>query len=114
VERIAPKATIVSGVVNYEVIIDIASAAGALKPDMTANISIRTAERQAVLVPAAAVHGEGDGRFVTLQRGGTYVSQPVAVGARAGAFVEVKKGVTAGDRVLVAPGPTVSGKDGRR
>jgi len=40
VERIAPKATIVSGVVNYEVMITIGSSADVLKPDMTANVSI--------------------------------------------------------------------------
>jgi len=40
VERIAPKATIVSGVVNYEVMIAIDSPAELLKPDMTANVSI--------------------------------------------------------------------------
>jgi RND family efflux transporter MFP subunit len=43
VERIAPKATIVSGVVNYEVTIRISGDSTALKPDMTANIAIRTA-----------------------------------------------------------------------
>jgi RND family efflux transporter MFP subunit len=40
VQRIAPKATIVSGVVNYEVGIAIGGAISLLKPDMTANVVI--------------------------------------------------------------------------
>jgi HlyD family secretion protein len=44
VESIAPKATIVSGVVNYEVTINIQKDAQLLKPDMTANVSVRTAQ----------------------------------------------------------------------
>jgi HlyD family secretion protein len=43
VSRIAPTATIVSGVVNYEVTIAIRKDAGLLKPDMTANVSIDAA-----------------------------------------------------------------------
>ena len=39
VVRIAPKGTIISGVVNFEVMIRIDSPAGLLKPDMTANVS---------------------------------------------------------------------------
>ncbi|HLK22774.1 MAG TPA: efflux RND transporter periplasmic adaptor subunit, partial [Bryobacteraceae bacterium] len=45
VERIAPKATIVSGVVNYEVGIRIRGGQGELKPDMTANVTIETKPR---------------------------------------------------------------------
>ena len=41
VRRIAPKATIISGVVDYEVGIEIRNTRG-LKPDMTANVTIRT------------------------------------------------------------------------
>ncbi len=42
VEQIAPKATVVSGVVNYEVTVGIRSGMALLKPDMTANVTIRT------------------------------------------------------------------------
>ena len=43
---IAPRATIVSGVVNYEVTIEIVRDAELLKPDMTANVTVRTARRE--------------------------------------------------------------------
>src|SRR5260370_1365204 len=64
VESIAPKATIVSGVVNYEVTIQITDAAQLLKPDMTANLSIQTAANQTLLLPTTAVQRDGEGAFV--------------------------------------------------
>jgi HlyD family secretion protein len=49
VERVAPKATVVSGVVNYEVGIRIRSGLAELKPDMTANVTIETARHRSSL-----------------------------------------------------------------
>jgi RND family efflux transporter MFP subunit len=45
VQRVAPKATVVSGVVNYEVTIAIRDGIDELKPDMTANVTIRGERR---------------------------------------------------------------------
>jgi RND family efflux transporter MFP subunit len=105
VERIAPKATIVSGVVNYEVTVAVDSAADVLKPDMTANISIRTAERQALVLPNAAIRREGDERFVLVDQGGALAKRSVSVGVREAGVTEVKKGLTASDRVLTSALP---------
>ena len=107
VERIAPKATIVSGVVNYEVIVSIDGATDILKPDMTANISIRTAERQALVVPNAAVRREGDERFVYVDRAGSLTKQSVSIGVREAGIIEIKKGLTTSDRVLISSAPTL-------
>lgn len=107
VERIAPKATIVSGVVNYEVTIAIATADAALRPDMTANISIRTAQRRALVVPTAAVQREGEERFVYVEQRGTLVKRAIVTGTRDSAFTEVTKGLATGERVRLgsdAPG----------
>ncbi len=101
VERIAQKATIVSGVVNYEVMIGIDSPADLLKPDMTANISIRTAEHQALVIPNAAVQRDGDDRFVFVDDHGVVAKRRISVGTRDGTSIEVKKGLVAGDRVLI-------------
>jgi RND family efflux transporter MFP subunit len=103
VRRIAPKATIVSGVVNYEVMIAIDPPDDALKPDMTANIAIRSAERQALVVPGAALLQDGEQRLVYVQRGTGIEKRAVIVGARDGAMTEIKKGLTPADRVLVRP-----------
>jgi RND family efflux transporter MFP subunit len=105
VERIAPKATIVSGVVNYEVMVAVTSAADALKPDMTANISLKTAERQALVVPNGAVQREGEQRFVYIDEAGRLVKRPVSIGVRETGVTEIKKGLTTSDRVLTSSVP---------
>jgi RND family efflux transporter MFP subunit len=105
VERIAPKATVVSGVVNYEVMVAVDSATDVLKPDMTANIAIRTAERQALVVPNNALQREGDERFVYVEEAGRLEKRAVSVGVREAGVVEIKKGLTPSDRVLTSAAP---------
>jgi macrolide-specific efflux system membrane fusion protein len=101
VESIAPKATIVSGVVNYEVTIRIAKDEQLLKPDMTANISIQTAQHVALLLPAAAVQRNGDQAFVLLAGSTSPERRQVITGAKDGGMVEIKRGVTESDGVLL-------------
>lgn len=102
VESIAPKATIVSGVVNYEVTIQIADGAELLKPDMTANLSIQTAQTEALLLPAAAVQHDGDGAFVYVTGKNGPENRRIVVGSKESGMVEIKKGLSAADEVLVA------------
>jgi len=101
VESIAPKATIVSGVVNYEVTIDIRKNAKLLKPDMTANVTIQTARHLALLLPPAAVQRDGDQSFVYVLGKNGAQRRPVVVGSKDGGEVEIQKGLTTGDDVLV-------------
>lgn len=101
VKQIAPKGIIISGVVNFEVMITIDSPAGALKPNMTANVSIRTAEREAWVLPSKAVHRDGFDRFVFIDSGGTLVRRPVTVGTREAGFTEIRQGLGPGDRVAI-------------
>jgi len=104
VESIAPKATIVSGVVNYEVTIAIEEGAEFLKPDMTANVSIQTTQRDALLLPAAAVQHEGDQTFVYVAAKNGRARKAVAIGAKENGMIEIKKGI-APDEAVVLPGP---------
>lgn len=101
VKQIAPKGTIISGVVNFEVMIDIETDAEVLKPDMTANVSIRTAEREAVVLPTGAVHRDGFARYVLIDEDGDLVRRPVTVGTREAGFTEIRQGVGQGDRVAI-------------
>jgi RND family efflux transporter MFP subunit len=101
VESIAPKATIVSGVVNYEVTIEIEEGAELLKPDMTANVSIHTAQHDALLLPAAAVQREGDLTFVYVAAKNGRERKAVAVGPKENGMVEIKKGIGPDDAVVV-------------
>lgn len=105
VARVAPKGTIISGVVNFEVMIRIDSPAELLKPDMTANVSIRTAEREALVVPNAAVQREGSERYVWVGNDGTLARKTVTVGTRDASFTEIRQGISPMDKVLVGPQP---------
>ena len=101
VESIAPKATIVSGVVNYEVTIAIHEDADLLKPDMTANVSIQTAQHDALLLPAAAVRQEGDQTFVYIAAKNGRERRAVAIGGKENGMIEIKKGIGPDDMVLL-------------
>jgi RND family efflux transporter MFP subunit len=101
VKRIDPVATIISGVVNYPVMATIQRDGRLLKPDMTANITIKTAERKALVVPNGAILGDGEERFVFLIRDGKQEKRTVTIGTRAAGFTEIKKGLRASDLVIV-------------
>jgi macrolide-specific efflux system membrane fusion protein len=101
VENIAPKATIISGVVNYEVTIHIQKDAKLLKPDMTANVSIQTAQHEALVLPPAAIQRDGEQTFVYLVGKAQPERRPVVTGSKEGGVVEIKKGVSEADSVLL-------------
>lgn len=103
VKQIAPKGTIISGVVNFEVMIGIDSPMDILKPDMTANVSIRTDQREALVLPSAAIHRDGFERFVLVDRDGQLVRRAVTVGIRDAGFTEIRQGVGSDDRVALTP-----------
>jgi len=106
---IAPKATIVSGVVNYEVTINIQKDAQLLKPDMTANVSIQTAQHEALLLPAAAVNRDGEQSFVYVPGKSGPDRRPVVAGTKESGMVEIKRGIAVGDEVLLVPVKGASG-----
>lgn len=101
VERIAPKGTIISGVVNYEVMIGIDTSADSLKPDMTANVTIETAQREALVVPSEAILRDDGARYVLVEVEGRPERREVTVGAREGGVTEIRRGLGAQDRVIV-------------
>jgi macrolide-specific efflux system membrane fusion protein len=103
VERIAPRGTIISGVVNYEVMVAIEPGANALKPDMTANIRIATSESEALVLPDEAIQREGAQRWVWVDEGGKPVRRDVTIGSRQGGQTEVRRGLAPTDRVMILP-----------
>lgn len=103
VERVAPKGTIISGVVNYEVMASIEAPDESLKPDMTANVSIRSAEREALVVPDRAVLRDDSSRYVYVEQDGRPVRRDVSIGGREGGYTEIRAGLAPGDRVVTNP-----------
>ena len=101
VKQIAPKGTIISGVVNFEVMIEIDSAVDLLKPDMTANVSIRTAERDALVLPTRAIHRDGFDQYVFIEEDGELVRRSVSVGNREAGYTEIRQGLNVNDKVAL-------------
>ena len=101
VESVAPRATIVSGVVNYEVTIDIKKDANLLKPDMTANVSIETAQHEALLLPSKAVEHDGEQTFVYISTPSGPQRKPVVIGAKDDGSLEIKNRIRPGDEILL-------------
>ena len=96
---------LVQNVLTYEVPVSLEGSAGvALKPGMTANLTIVVGRRQnALLVPAMAVQQGEEGNVVLVQDTpqGSGMATPVQVGLSDGTYVEVVSGLFEGDRVVV-------------
>lgn len=105
VTRIAPVATILSGVVNYEVAISIDRDIAMLRPDMTANVNIHTAEHSAVLIPTNSVHRDGAQSFVYIRSAqGVPLRRVVSVAGRKAESIEIVRGLGPDDRVQLETG----------
>ncbi|HSQ28485.1 MAG TPA: efflux RND transporter periplasmic adaptor subunit [Gemmatimonadaceae bacterium] len=106
VEHIAPDATIVSGVVDYEVTIRILRDLDALKPQMTASVGIASGRRHALVVPARALRQSVDGAYVWQRDASGGVHRvAVRVGVRQPDVVEIVGRLRAGDNVLTSGFP---------
>jgi HlyD family secretion protein len=90
-------------ILTYEVPVSLEGATASLKPGMTANLSIVVGRPENVLlVPALAVQQSDQGSVVLLQDSpkGPVVEAPVQLGLSDGMYVEVKRGLNEGDRVV--------------
>lgn len=90
-----------SGIVKFEVRIDILRVDPRLRPGMSANVDIITDERRGVLVlPLEAV--DLDHARVKRRSGEAVVDVPVKLGLRGDNQVEIRSGLRPGDQVLPA------------
>jgi RND family efflux transporter MFP subunit len=90
-----------------------------LVPDMGVRVAFLDSERKAalaapagVVVPAEAVRGEGAGAVVFVYADGKVERRAVTLGTAAGAARHLLTGVREGERVVLAPPPSL--KDGER
>jgi len=99
---IYPKALLKENVVFYNVVINSTKlSSAALRPEMTANVSIILESREDVLlVPAKSVKKSGGANFVYVLEKGKPVRREVRVGWKQGQFIEIIEGLKEGDEVL--------------
>lgn len=98
VDFVDPASTVISGVVNYKVTSTLDNPSADIKPGMTANLTILTAEKSNVLtVPQRALvlkNGKKYIRVITNEKSKTYREQEITTGLEAdGGLVEVLSGV---------------------
>lgn len=103
---IEPAATVVEGVPTYKTTLQFDKEDSRVKPGMTANLDILTAERKATLIlPQRSIIYEGGKTFVTaVKNDGSEEKQPVALGlSGSDGNVEILSGVSEGEKVLRTP-----------
>ena len=98
VTRIAPTATIISGVVNYEVAASIDGNVGSLRPEMTATASIRTAEERGPLFRAAALQSSAESEVGTARTSRASARLPTALGAKPASAAGISRGMSRTNR----------------
>lgn len=106
VDRIAPLATIKSGVKGFATRISLKNAEEVVRPGMTANLTIPLISAGNVpAVPLAAVFTDKGERFVYVKKGeDKFERQPIQLGVADYDFAEVTKGLNGGEVVaLVTP-----------
>jgi multidrug efflux pump subunit AcrA (membrane-fusion protein) len=106
---VADSATVSSNVVQYEVTFQLDNTEPAIKPGMTANVSVTTAKVDGVLnVTSSAVRsGVGSSYVLVVQADGTQKQIDVVVGLKGDTTTEISGAVKAGDTVAL-PATTVS------
>ncbi len=105
VEAVDPASTVVSGVVNYKVTVQV-DKLEEIKPGMTANLTILTGEKPGVLaIPTRAVLSKTEGskvvRVITDEKTKAYKEVPVTTGMEAdGGLVEITSGLSEGQGII--------------
>lgn len=89
---------------TFTAVAEVRNVGGRLRPGMSADVNVRLTERVGALtVPDEAVLAEGDQAFVyRIGPDSTVARVPVVLGAREAAQVEIRSGLSAGDRVVRA------------
>lgn len=109
VVAIGPVGTITQGVVNYPVTVSVSDKDPAIKPGMTANLSITVDQRQNVLmIPIRAVRTQGNQKMVTVLYKGQQIPVPVQLGLENDTSTEITSGLQEGDVILLQQTTTAS------
>jgi multidrug efflux pump subunit AcrA (membrane-fusion protein) len=112
---ISPTATITSGVVNYQLKVELQPLQAAptnfqLREGLTVTVSIILAQRNNVLlVPNSAITTQGDQTYVqVLTPSGTTEARAIKTGISNWQYTEVTEGLSEGEKVVVQQGTTTT------
>lgn len=102
--EIDPASTTIQDVVYYNIKLKLDSADERIKPGMTANIDIKTSQREnAIIVPMRAIKSDGDKKYVEVLKKVENVTEKVYIvtGLEGDeGMVEVKSGLKGGEKVV--------------
>jgi membrane fusion protein, copper/silver efflux system len=74
-----------------------------LKPDMYANVEVKTSKGSGLLVPEEAILDSGNRRIVFVQKAeGMFEPREVQTGVHSSGTVEIKSGLTAGEKIVAS------------
>jgi macrolide-specific efflux system membrane fusion protein len=105
VNAIYPKAVIQENVVNYDVVVTIASDyENLLRPEMTTNVTILLeTQSDALVIPSGALQRERGRNILYLQTPDGPKAREVKVGRREGQWVQILEGLSEGQTVFLKP-----------
>lgn len=107
VREIAPAATTVQGVVNYDVVIDVSPTTIPVKAGMTANANVQVARKENVLlIPTRSIRAQGSKRIVTIVENDQLKEVVVTLGLSNEQETEVLSGLQEGTPVLTIALPS--------
>ncbi|AJQ26470.1 efflux RND transporter periplasmic adaptor subunit [Pelosinus fermentans] len=107
VSNVSQKATVVSNVVYYKVLVDVDAAENLLKPTMTARVSIHVAEsKNTLVVPIAAVKSNNNGQYVVVVKQNVSQNVSVTTGITGDSKIEIVSGLSEGDEIVASSAKT--------
>lgn len=103
IANVSQKATTQQNVVYYTITIEVADAKNALKPSMTARVSIIAGEsKNALTLPLAAIKTDKNGKYVAVMReNGQTENVQITTGIIADDKIEILSGLNEGDKVVI-------------
>jgi len=114
VSNVSQKATVVSNVVYYNVLVDV-DAGTNLKPTMTARVSINIAEsKNALFVPLAAVKASNGQQYVMVVQNGKTQNTLVTTGITGDNKIEILSGLSEGDQIVASSAKSQATTTGSR
>ena len=103
ITNVSPVARTSGGTTTFPATITFRKTSGLeLRPGMNANVTIKTAVRQNVLlIPESALRTVGQRTFVTVLKNGKQTEQEIQIGLRSNGMVEVASGLSEGSKVVL-------------